>query len=124
MNHQKGLSNSRNLLIIFDSQNSVEINGSLTRRTKFRSTEQHARQKTDLQDSKLVPTNLEGHLMRLVTIPEGEPGAKVVPKVGDSLDSLDQLSINGFLVILLEVRQILGCLQINREETRVTIRTR
>jgi hypothetical protein len=56
--------------------------------------------------------------MRLVTIPEGEPGTKVVLKVRDGLDSLDQLSVDGFLVILLEVRQVLCCLQVNREEAR------
>ena len=48
--------------------------------------------------------------MGLVTVPEREPGTKIVFKVWDSLDSLDQLSINGLLVILLEVGQILGCL--------------
>jgi hypothetical protein len=56
--------------------------------------------------------------MGLVAIPEGEPGTEIVFKVGDSLNSLDQLSIDGFLVILLEVRQVLGCLQVYREETK------
>lgn len=59
---------------------------------------------------KLVPTNLECHLMGLVAVPEREPGTKIGFQVWDNLDSLDQLSIHSLLVILLEVGQILGCL--------------
>lgn len=58
--------------------------------------------------------------MGLVTVPEREAGTKVVLKVRDSLDSLDQLSIDGLLVILLEVWQILGGLQVNRQEKELS----
>jgi hypothetical protein len=48
--------------------------------------------------------------MGLVTVPEREPGTEIVLKLWDSLDSLNQLSVDGLLVILLEVREVLGCL--------------
>ena len=56
--------------------------------------------------------------MRLVAIPEREPGTKIIFKVWDSNDSLDQLGINDLLVILLEVWQIVGWLQGNREDLK------
>ena len=48
--------------------------------------------------------------MGLVTIPEREPGTKVGLQLWDSLNSIDQSSIDSLLVILLEVRQVLSCL--------------
>ena len=49
--------------------------------------------------------------MGLVTIPEREPSTKIVLKVRDSLNSFDQLSIDGLLVVFFELWQILGSLQ-------------
>jgi hypothetical protein len=57
---------------------------------------------------------LEDHLVGLVTIPKGEPSAKIGLQLWDSLNSLDQSSIHGLLVILFEIRQRLGRLQIQK----------
>ena len=97
------------LLIIFDRQTSIRMKYSLP-----------GVQNSEVQEStqaKRLPPNsktksLEDHLMGLVTIPEREPGAKIGFQLWDSLNSLDQSSIHSLLVILLEVRQRLGCLQI------------
>jgi hypothetical protein len=56
-------------------------------------------------------TNLENHLVGLVPIPEREPGAKVGFQIRNSLNSFNQLSIKGLLVVLLELWQVLGHLK-------------
>jgi hypothetical protein len=49
--------------------------------------------------------------MGLVTVPEREPCAKVGFQFRHSLNSFDQLSVHGLLVIFPDLRQVLGCLK-------------
>jgi hypothetical protein len=46
--------------------------------------------------------------MRLVAIPEREPRTEVGFQIWHSINSFDQLGVHRLLVILLELRQVLG----------------
>ena len=48
--------------------------------------------------------------MGLVAVPERKPRTKVSFQIRDSFNSFDQLGIHNFLVLLFELRQVLGCL--------------
>jgi hypothetical protein len=69
----------------------------------------HSDQQRDLVLVQLP--NLENHLVGLVSIPEREPGTKVGFQIRNSLNSFDQLSVKGLLVVLLELWQVLGRLK-------------
>lgn len=49
--------------------------------------------------------------MGLVAVPQREPRTKVGFQIRHSLNSFDQLGVHCLLVILLELRQVLGCLK-------------
>jgi len=49
--------------------------------------------------------------MGLVAVPEREPRTEVGFQIRHSVNSFDQLGVHRLLIILLELRQVLGCLK-------------